>query len=136
MPVQQLNFQKDLRNILLADQEVSDQTVGRIYSSRLPQNSAYPALSFIVVGIDPTQHKDGASSYDIIRVQFNHYGKEVGECERLADSTRKLLDRYSNNGLSVDFHQVFFIDREAIQFEDTSKVYWLAVDYNFHIKKK
>lgn len=57
--------------ILTNDADVAFQVGTRIYPSRIPLNTAYPAVTFQVISDVPDQVKTGRSNYYNGRVQIN-----------------------------------------------------------------
>lgn len=130
-------FSKQLRDTLIADAQIKGVVAERVYNTRLPQHNIFPAITFQIVSIDAVEVKENASDYDIVRVQINCYDSGFSSVEKTAGYVRRTLDRLTDNSnQSVEIHQTFFINRNSSVFDETQKIYWVSLDFDFHLKVK
>ena len=124
---------KVIYNILANSAGVSAIVSDRIAPIWLPQGSAFPALVYSTVDINPNPTKDSNSRLDYARVQVDCLGETYEQASELADAVREALNVVTPgeyNGVNV-----FYIEyQNEVEFGDASAafdgVYQVSQDYN------
>ena len=134
MAISTTAFATQLLAFIGAEAGITSKVVDRYYKGRIRQDETFPAMMFTIRQIDPTVVKGGVSTYDKVTVRMNAYALLANECEDLHDSIRTSFDRFSDLTNAVIFHETFFIRRLEMVQDFKTKIYWIASDYEFHIK--
>ena len=111
----------------------------RIFPSRydFPTNVLLPYITYQVVSNEPNNTKNGASTYDYVRVQVNIYDIKYSTMIDLAGKVRTALDYTSGTFLGVVVNKIFFENQVEI-FDDSAGeqgFYGIAQDYRFNINR-
>lgn len=133
---------KVIYNILANDAGVSALVGNRICPVTLPQGTAFPAIVYSEVNINPNYTKDANSRLDQVRVQIDCLALTYEDTASLADAVREALNVVSPgeyNGVNVfyiqfDNQQEFFDD--AADFNGIMQVsqdYMLAISYSYGV---
>lgn len=134
MAINLVNFYAQLYSYIGEDAAINEVIVKRRYNTKLPQNVLFPALMYQLVTLDPTQTKSTSNKYDVVRMQINCYAKKLVTAEKLAHAVREKFERFKNESGVVKFHQTFFSNRTEPKYDTTTGVYYIALDFDFHIK--
>jgi hypothetical protein len=129
-----VSFLGQLSTAIGATSAITSLISTRYYHSVLPQNVAFDALTYKIVGIDPSDTKDGASDFDALRVQFSCFSSTTAGAETLYAVVRTKFDRYTETGGAVEFHFTRYIGRQPIDRDIDTGVYVVTTDFSFTIK--
>lgn len=77
----------------------------KVYPLRIPQETAFPALTYSILSVDPEDTKDSRSLCDTVTFQINLFASTYTLVTSLAQLVREALDGLSgeNSGVSVDY---------------------------------
>lgn len=108
----------------------------KIYPLRAPQNTAFPYIVWNKINTIPNDTKDGVSSVDVIRVQFDFYhdANSYDDNYVIEGRARDLLDKYMGTVSGVNIDSCNFLT-ENDAWEDDDDVNRISADYNFRIKR-
>ena len=96
----------------------------RIYPLKLPQNPAYPAVTYQV--ISSPRHHDIEVAYP--RIQYTSFARTYGQAKELADLLRLNLQRLKGVLSGVPIKQIEYIN--SIDFyQDDAGVYFIPQDF-------
>jgi hypothetical protein len=117
--------------LLLADAGVIAAVAGRVYPSRIPQNSQMPALAYQVVSGNEITPIDAQAGYQVVqtRVQITAMAKNYNECKGALEAARKALLYKSGTIAGI---KVLSILRGGIGpdlREDDTSLYVQSTDY-------
>jgi hypothetical protein len=122
-------------SILSADAELNGLVGNRIYPVIARQREMYPLLTYTIISNDPSDTKDGASTVDRYRIQFDIYGLEYDVTQAIAIRLREVIDRYphiSVGGIKVD--GIRFID-QSDDYEDDVQLFRAISEYYLRVKR-
>lgn len=129
-----VSFLGQLEDVFTATAAITNLVGTRYYNSILNQNETFPALTYKIVSVEPTDTKDGASDYDTYRVQINCYSTTGAGAETLYEAVRTALDRYTETGGAVEFHFTRFAGRQPMDRDIDTGMFVVISDYEFTIK--
>lgn len=92
----------------------------RVYALVLPQDIAYPAISYQRISNGPVNSLDGHSGLDYVRIQVDAWSTKYWEAKLLAEEIRACM-------LAADFKARADIDSD--EFEVESKLYRVSSDF-------
>jgi hypothetical protein len=118
-------------NILKNNSAVNTATAGRISPLRLPQATAFPAISYFQVSLVSNQTQTGYSKTDFARVQINIFGLTIASCTSLAAQVRTAMQAAPGTFNSIVCHDIKF-DQEVLLSDDSAGeegIYHIAQDY-------
>lgn len=118
-------------NILKNDSAVNTATSGRISPLRLPQATAFPAISYFQVSLVANQTQSGYSKTDFARVQINIFGMTIASCTSLAAQVRTAMQSAPGIFNGVVCHDIKF-DQEVLLSDDSAGeegIFHIAQDY-------
>ncbi len=106
----------------------------RFFPVRIPQsNTEFPAATFIRMGTNPTDSKDGASSLDTHQLMLHFWGNSYSELKDLAKKMRAALDRKSVSLFGIDVDSIIFVD-DKDGFSDNTDLNHLMQEYKIREK--
>ena len=108
--------------------------VKKIYPLRAPQSETFPYVVYQKNSVSANDSKDGASTLDVVRVQFDFYHDNFDLNYEISEQARTVLDKYRGTigGISVDSCN-YLTENEG--WEDEDDIYRISVDYSFRIKR-
>ena len=129
-----MNIAKVFFSLLTNDATFAGLVSTKVYPDFAPQTVTLPYCVVSVIGVDPSDTKDGVSKLDIIGVQLDIYANNYDTGLSIADAARAALDRYSgtNNGQVID--SIRFDGQTSGQFNYELKTFWCSQDYNVRMK--
>lgn len=99
-----------IRKKLKSSAEVFALVGDRIHPVRLPQSTAYPAISFWALGQTPTHSLDGHSGVVDTTIQIDLWGESRLQLDELALAVFRALDSWRGVYEGVDIQQMFCDD--------------------------
>ena len=116
--------------LLLADAGVTALIGRRITALILPQDSTcYPALTFQNIASLPPQFALDGTEVDMMRLQFDAFGRSYGEAKRVLNAVRNVLNAFA--GVLSDGSRILFsYEAQSIDhFENNTKIYRSLSEY-------
>ena len=126
---------KIVREILISDTDVTDLASNRIKPGIMEQGQAKPGIVYNIIGVTPTNHKDGSSAKDMARIQVTSYATQAIAALDLADEVRKALDRATPaayNGITLVESRFDDMDQE---YDVTARVHYVNQDFMITYKR-
>lgn len=105
----------------------------RIYPDAVPQNAAFPYVTFQEVTVQPTDTKDGASKLDICRIQVDCYSQAYDTTQNLGAAVRAALDRFSGTSGGETIDKIIFTNRSSGATDFELHVFWLSLDFDIRL---
>jgi len=121
-------MEKAIVDILENDANVSAVVGDRIFPIFIPQEKAFPAITYERIDTDPKDTKDGLSTLDMPLIDIDLWGKDFKVLKDLARDVRKALDRFSGRRQSVEIQSIQF-DNEIQAFSDEKELHHLTQTY-------
>jgi hypothetical protein len=128
-----MNAVKVAYNIMSSNAALTTLVSTRINPLRIPEGSAFPAISYNLISIAPTPTKSGHSRTDWARVQVSIFGTTYQSAAETADAVRTAFEVVTLpsefNGVSV---QTIEFDAQNELTDDESAfagVYQITQDY-------
>lgn len=117
---------------LLRDVRIEASFGSRIALNRLPPDTAYPALVWMIIDETDDDYLDAQGQPPVVRgiLQLNPLAKTYGEVRQLHKLLRSVLDE--KTGIEVDGHHVIRIARSSLGPPDRDEdagVWTRAADY-------
>lgn len=106
----------------------------KIYPLRAAQGIDFPYLVYQTINTSANETKSGSSTIDILRVQFDLFGKSYDDLHTLADRLRALIDQYRGTVESINIDSCYYLS-ENPTWEDDDDAARISVDYNFRIQR-
>jgi len=103
----------ELRNLLLADTDVSRLTVGRVNWGSRPQGGSLPAIVMYLVDDISSHSQSGPDNLSVARVQVNCHGANYLQALDLSKAVREALDGYRGGVFQGIFHALTRDSREG-----------------------
>ena len=126
---------KAIFDILSNDAGIHAIVKDRIYPSRVPYVSGFPAITYHIISTQPNGTKNGVSTYDYVNVQISAYANTYSTVQDLADVIRRALDYNFGTYSSVVVDKAFFTG--AVDLYDDSYgedgIYHVAMDFRFNL---
>jgi type III secretory pathway lipoprotein EscJ len=125
-------------NILSNNAALTAVVSTRINPLRIPQESAFPAISYQMVSVIPHPSKSGTSKSDFARVQINSFGTSYQSAVQVADLVRNAMQLTLPATLNSVFVQTCEFDSEVHLTDDNAAfagVYHIAQDYIINYNK-
>ena len=119
-------------NILSNNSALTAVVSTRINPLRIPQESAFRAISYQVVSLVPNPSKSGPSESDFARIQVNSFGTTYQSAVQVADLVRSALEISTPGVFNSVTVQTIYYDGEAHLTEDYAGfegIYHIAADY-------
>jgi hypothetical protein len=124
---------KAIRSILIANTDITDICGTRIYAYVAPQEAVLPYIVVDVVGVAPSDCKNGPSSVDECRVQIDSAAKTSGDTSELDEVVRTTLDRITKGTISGVSIQGIRYDNSIMMFEEERQIRMVASDYEVRV---
>jgi type III secretory pathway lipoprotein EscJ len=125
-------------NILSNNAALTAVVSTRINPLRIPQESAFPAISYQMVSVIPHPSKSGTSKSDFARVQINSFGTSCQSAVQVADLVRNAMQLTLPATFNSVFVQTCEFDAEVHLTDDNAAfagVYHIAQDYIINYNK-
>lgn len=106
----------------------------KIYPVRAPQRSAFPYIVYNKVSTVANDTKDGVSTVDVVRMQFDFYHTLFDDNYTIEERARTLLDKYMGTIAGINIDSCTYLS-ENETWEDDDDIYRISVDYSFRIKR-
>jgi hypothetical protein len=101
----------------------------RIYPHHLPQQPAYPAVSYHIIGARPRDRAMGGDSgIAFKRVQVSCWGKSYGQAVQVAEQVRQALQRWSGTEAGTAVQDIYLENQNEF-FEADLGIYHHALDF-------
>lgn len=92
----------------------------RVFALRLPEFTAYPAITFQRVASAPVNSVSGSSGLDYVRVQVDCWAEKYEEAKRTAEDVRRLLG-------AASFKALLATDRD--EYDNEARVFRVINDF-------
>lgn len=125
-------------NILSNNAALTAVVSTRINPLRIPQESAFPAISYQMVSVIPHPSKSGTSKSDFARVQINSFGTSYQSAVQVADLVRNAMQLTLPSTFNSVYVQTCEFDSEVHLTDDNAAfagVYHIAQDYIINYNK-
>lgn len=121
-------LEADLRTFLLGGAPIAGKVGQRVYPQVLPQNVAYPAISYEPVSKPRLRDIEGPTGRALPRIRISCWAKTFVAAKELADDVRHRLDGYRGamGGWTIGSTQ---LEAEIDLYDDTVDAYRTVVDY-------
>lgn len=119
-------------NILSNNSALTAVVSTRINPLRIPQESAFPAISYQMISVIPHPSKSGASKSDFARIQINSFGTTYQSAVQVADLVRTAMQVTLPATFNAVLVQSCEYDSEVHMTEDNADfagVYHIAQDF-------
>jgi type III secretory pathway lipoprotein EscJ len=119
-------------NILSNNSALTAVVSSRINPLRIPQESAFPAISYQMISVIPHPSKSGASKSDFARIQINSFGTTYQSAVQVADLVRTAMQVTLPATFNAVLVQSCEYDSEVHMTEDNADfagVYHIAQDF-------
>jgi type III secretory pathway lipoprotein EscJ len=119
-------------NILSNNAALTAVVSTRINPLRIPQESAFPAISYQLISVIPHPSKSGSSKSDFARVQINSFGLTYQSAVQVADLVRNAMQLTLPATFNSVFVQTCEFDSEMHLTDDNAAfagVYHISQDY-------
>lgn len=119
-------------NILSNNSALTAVVSTRINPLRIPQESAFPAISYQLISVIPHPTKSGPSHSDFARIQINSFGTTYQSAVQVADLVRTAMQVTLPATFNSVLVQSCEYDGEAHMTEDNADfagVYHIAQDF-------
>lgn len=111
------------------------QVANRLWPVILPEQGAvFPALVFTIFPPRPEYSQEGDSNLDTARVQFDCYGRTLGEAARLERIVRTALSGRRFTAGTVEVQSAFLDGNGLTEFDDVYQAWRRTVDYQLTYK--
>ena len=124
---------KAIRSLLVANTDITDICSTRIYAYVAPQEAVLPYVVVDVVGVRPSDCKNGVSSLDECRIQIDSATKTASDTAELDAVVRTTLDRVTKGTISGVSIQGIRYDNSVTVFEDERQIRVVASDYEVRV---
>jgi hypothetical protein len=106
----------------------------RIYPSVMPDNPAYPAITFHQIG--GSGEKGAVVNPGLMRaiVQVTAWSKSPRQVRDLADQIRKALDRMRAVTVGGFYVNDCFYEGDTDLYDPPTKTYWVPISFRLHFK--
>jgi len=119
----------ELRSFILADSAVATLIGTRMYPNTLPQNPAFPAVTYQPVSAVRTSTLRHADNLPMVRVQIDAWSKNVGQAREVANAIRALFHYYNWGIAGV---QRVKADDQREDYEPDTLLHRVSTDYLVH----
>ena len=119
-------------NILSNNAALTAVVSTRINPLRIPQESAFPAISYQLISVIPHPSKSSSSKSDFARVQINSFGLTYQSAVQVADLVRNAMQLTLPSTFNSVFVQTCEFDSEMHLTDDNAAfagVYHISQDY-------
>lgn len=119
-------------NILSNNSALTAVVSTRINPLRIPQESAFPAISYQLVSVIPHPSKSGSSQSDFARVQINSFGTTYQSAVQVSDLVRSAMQVSLPSTFNGVVIQSCEFDGEVHMTDDNADfagVYHIAQDF-------
>lgn len=124
-----------LVDLLKNNPELSAIVSGRVYPLALPDNSAYPAITFQLVDSPKVRSQSGSSGLSRPRYQFDCWAKTYAQIEQMNLALNNLLEGYRGSLGQDHSSGGSFNELESDAFESETGLYHRIVDFRIWIKE-
>lgn len=122
------DFRTAFRTRLLANATLASETGSRVYPLKLPQDTAYPAVTYQKISDLTEPNLADVSRIKRVRMQVDTWADTALKSWELADLVRDQLDGFKGvvDGIQMT---ASLIDSESDLFEDAIEKYRVTTDY-------
>lgn len=113
-----------LRNLLLADTNVTDIVGTRIYPMKMPLDSPLPTLTIHRIS-NPIDHLTDTASP---RFQISVWSEDYAQAQQLRDAVIDYLNRYKGVQDGINIKQIIYLEAVDI-FEEQTSIYHIPIDF-------
>lgn len=106
----------------------------KIYPMRAAQGITFPYIIYRKISTNANETKDGASTLDVVRMQFDFYGEVFDTLYTIEERTRALLDQYRGTVEDVNIDSCVYLS-ENETWDDDDDIHRISVDYSFRIHR-
>jgi hypothetical protein len=106
----------------------------RVYSLVLPQNPAYPAISFQQISATRTHAMGSDGPLVRVRVQVNSWGRTYADARTLAGEVLTRLNRFKGESGGIQVLDVL-LDNELDTYEMDADVRRVVQDYTIFVEE-
>lgn len=131
-----MNYGKVIFEILRTDSELITLLGGtsKIFPIRIPQETAYPAITYTKLSQSPNHTKTGPSLVDEVRIQIDTYSKDYAQLVSIDKRVRTLLDYYTGTIVSVNVDSIWFVNSTEVGEPELGLKHF-ATDYQMRINR-
>ncbi|MDP2217402.1 MAG: DUF3168 domain-containing protein [Methanolobus sp.] len=113
-----------LRNLLLADTNVTSIVSTRIYPMRMPIGNPFPVLTIHRIS-NPIDHLTNTASP---RFQISVWTQDYAQAQQLRDAVINCLNRYKGVQNGINIKQIVYLEAVEI-FEEETSTYHIPTDF-------
>ncbi len=127
-----MTIEQALRDHLLADTNISSVVATRVYPLELPQNPAFPSITYQIISDEPTYTQDGDSGLDRPRIQIDTWAETYSESISLAALIRSRLSGFRGTVSGKEIQGIFrdsSRDFREVLADGVTKIYRRSQDY-------
>jgi hypothetical protein len=104
----------------------------KIYPLRAAQGINFPYVVYKKISTTPNDTKDGVSTLDEVRMQFDFYGTSFDTLYTIEERARALLDKYRGTVESISIDSCRYLS-ENETWDNDDDINRISVDYSFRI---
>lgn len=112
--------------------EVDGKWTIRCAPLRSAQTVEEPNITYQLVGVDPSDTKNGPSKLDQKRVYINCYHQSYDVAESVMEAVRNALDRYSGTIANVQVQSVQYLD-ERDMYDEGGELAGKQMEFKFRV---
>lgn len=108
----------------------------RFYPNKLPQRmKTFPAATFRLNDIQPTNSFDGASTYDFNMIDMHCYGRTEDEAGELAETIRSEIEETVGTFASIEIDHIWFKGGGDGDFLEEAELYTRQIEFKIATRR-
>ena len=117
-----------LVNLIKADADLKGVISTRFYPVIMPQNTSFPAMTYLRISGVRQQSHGGASGLAFARFQFDAWAKRYDDARDASEKLRLIIEGYSGTVLGVVINGILMLN-ERDGYENDTELYRVSTDY-------
>ena len=131
-----MSVEADLYGILVGSTSVAALSSQRIYPTLLPQNTVYPAISYLRISSERYPLMGGDAVNVASRFQVDCWDDDALGSRTLANTVRQALQRYGSSTGTVTIDTIFIDQQQEIPERDLDEdIYRVSFDFLIHYRE-
>jgi hypothetical protein len=119
---------------LLKDSATVGQLIGnKIYPGIIPDNIAYPAVTFSELSRRTIDTKDGRIPTGDHSFDVDVFSCEYRQAQNIADACAAVLDNYAGTVGTVEIKRIRLEDQQDLPYEDEKDIFHITQEYRIRV---